>query len=453
MNLSRVMSILAEPISAEMRGLLQARWEELPEDLRQPWQVVGQHYTHCGYTLGPAYCSFGCTHCYLPKNANHAPLPTLDEMREQIDANRRFQGHGGGLQITGGDVVDAYFRAGRPEELIEIVRYANNSGVIPMLMTHGQKLLEHPEFLEELVVKGGLRKLAVHIDITMAGRPGFPIKSLKSEADLHPLRESFIDLILAVRKKTGKAFFAAHAVTVTEANLPSVGEVVRFLMSKRRNLDAFRLVSFQTEADVGRTRFSARPVTAQAVWDEVCAAVGVGLSRNNFWFGHPDCSNLTSLLVTYPEQKVVNMNPGDEPSHAYWGQILKHFGGVGGRGESFAESVLRKLAVLARHPSMVPKTIAYAVHRLRQEGLGPRFFWQVARGQVGGLNIVLHNFMSQAEVASGSEEVKRRLAACSFRGAVRQDGQWKAVPMCQMNALEREGLYDDQIVQLSARAS
>ena len=50
-------------------------------------------------------------------------FPSLAQMKEQIDANRRFQGPGGGLQITGGDVADAYWRAGRQNELIEIVRY------------------------------------------------------------------------------------------------------------------------------------------------------------------------------------------------------------------------------------------------------------------------------------------------------------------------------------------
>ena len=34
--------------------------------------------------------------------------------------------------------------------------YAYSVGSIPMLMTHGQTLIEQPEFLERLVVEGGL---------------------------------------------------------------------------------------------------------------------------------------------------------------------------------------------------------------------------------------------------------------------------------------------------------
>ena len=181
-------ALVFHPVSSAKRELLHQRWQELPKALRTDHQVVGRQLAHCGYTMGAAYCSFGCTHCYLPRNANQAPLPTLEEMKEQIDANRRLLGENGALQITGGDVLDAYWKADRIGELEEILRYANEAGTVPMLMTHGQVLLDHPEVFERLVIEGGLRKLAIHIDITQAGRPGYPIKNLSSESDLHPLK-------------------------------------------------------------------------------------------------------------------------------------------------------------------------------------------------------------------------------------------------------------------------
>ena len=179
------------PINEEKQALLRARWESLPHELRTPNQLAGRHLTHCGFTTGASYCSFRCTHCYLPENANQVPMPSLAQMKDQIDANRRFQGPGAGLQLTGGDVADAYWRAGRQEELIEVARYAVRVGLVPMLMTHGQTLLEHPEFLEALVRDGGLRQVAVHIDMTQAGRHSYPINRLTSESDLHPIREAF----------------------------------------------------------------------------------------------------------------------------------------------------------------------------------------------------------------------------------------------------------------------
>jgi len=182
------------PINGEKQALLRERWNGLPSELRTANQLAGRHLTHCGFTTGASYCSFHCTHCYLPANANQVPIPSLAQMKEQIDANRLFQGPGGGLQITGGDVADAYWRAGRQSELIEVVRHTVGVGLVPMLMTHGQTLLEHPEFLEALVIEGGLRQVAVHIDMTQAGRHGYAIARIKSESDLQPVREAFTDL-------------------------------------------------------------------------------------------------------------------------------------------------------------------------------------------------------------------------------------------------------------------
>jgi hypothetical protein len=167
----------------------------------------------------------------LPKNANSVPIPSLAQVKEQVDANRRFQGPGGGLQTTGGDVADAYWKAGRADELIEIVRYAISIGSVPMLMTHGQTLIEHPTFLERLVAEGGLRQISVHVDMTQAGRHGFPIGRIKSEADLHPVRQSFTDLALRVRAKTGRHLEYALSFTVTRKNIGDVPEVIRWYLA------------------------------------------------------------------------------------------------------------------------------------------------------------------------------------------------------------------------------
>ena len=438
----KLLSILRQPIPDEMRALLKARWASLPSALKNDRQVMGRHLVHCGYTMGASYCSLGCTHCYLPSNANRVPLPSLDEMRAQIDANRRLIGPGGGLQITGGDVVDAYWRAGRTEELIELVRYANRAGVVPMLMTHGQVLLEHPWLLERLVKEGGLRKIALHIDITQAGRPGYPLRRLSSEADLHPLRQAFVDLILGVRRSTRTRFFAAHTVTVTERNIASVPEILRWLLADPRRLRAFRMLSFQTEADVGRTRFSRCPATPSATWAQICRGLGAELPRDSLEFGHPDCSNMTSLLVLFPERRVINLIPSDPRSRAFWSRVLNVFGGTGARGEFPSESVLRKLSALARHPTMLWRIPQYALRRMREEGLGPGFVGRALTGRLSALNIVMHNFMSASDLQRPRREViETRLSACSFRGAVRRNGEWVAMPMCEMNVDHRESIY------------
>src|SRR5947209_9251813 len=216
------------PINGEKLRVLRERWDSLPAELRTNNQISGRHLTHCGFTLGASYCSFHCTHCYLPKNANEIPIPSLEQVKEQIDANRRLQGPGGGLQITGGDVADAYWKSGRADELVEIVRYAYSVGSIPMLMTHGQTLIEHPEFLERLVVEGGLRQISVHVDMTQAGRHGFPIGRFKSETDLHPVRQASTELAVRVREKTGLLLEYSLSFTVTRRNIDDVPAVIHW---------------------------------------------------------------------------------------------------------------------------------------------------------------------------------------------------------------------------------
>ena len=260
---------LLSPISVGTRELLDQRWQQLPENLRTPRQVVGQHWVQCGFITGPSYCSFGCTHCYLPKDANHQKQPEIGQIKEQLDANRKLLGHGGHIQITGGDVVDAYVRTDNFDDLVEIVRYTNQIGLVPMLMTHGQSLLEKPERLHRLVLEGGLGKISFHIDMTQAGRSGYSIKQLKRESDLNSLRSLFTELILNTRKETGKRLVGAQTVTVTERNIDSIGDILAWQMSSRNNLSAFSTISFQPEADVGRTRFSDQPVTPEIVWGKI----------------------------------------------------------------------------------------------------------------------------------------------------------------------------------------
>jgi len=397
--------------------------------------------------MGPSYCSFGCTHCYLPTNANSVPRPPLREMRRLIDANRELLGPGGALQVTGGDVVDAYLREGHPEELVEVIRYAVERELVPMIMTHGHSLLEHPELLDALV-RAGLSKLAIHIDMTQAGRPGYPIKSVARESDLHPLRDRFVELIRSTRRRTGRPLSAAHTMTITRNNLDYIPEVVEWLTRRRENLDAFRMLSLQTEADVGRTRFSSTPVTAQESWARVAHAVGADLPRETLRFGHPDCSSMMTLAVVFPEGRFIRLSDDTEPSRLFWADLLRTFGGLGTRSTRTLEENLRRLALLARRPSLVWSGLRFAADRVYRERIGPTTLWRALTGRVGGLSIVMHNFMSRDALQHPqSAEVRDRLAACSFRGAVKKDGEWTALPMCSMNIDERETHYRTRIAR------
>ncbi|MBA3650942.1 MAG: radical SAM protein, partial [Chthoniobacterales bacterium] len=428
------------PINQEKQALLRARWEALPNELRTPNQLAGRHLTHCGFTTGASYCSFRCTHCYLPANANEVPIPSLAQMKEQIDANRRFQGPGGGLQITGGDVADAYWRAGRQLELIEIVRYAVRVGLVPMLMTHGQTLLEHPEFLEALVVEGGLRQVAVHIDMTQAGRHGYPINRLTSERDLHPLREAFTELASNIRQRTGLPLELAHNCTVTERNIDSVAEIVRWFLADPVRSRIWRILSFQPEANTGRTVFSAHPVTPKIVWQKLCHGMGLQLDGSAYLGGHPDCNQGASLLVEQNGGRYFPLLPNDEKTKRLFADILATVGAISTMttdSEGASPLPYRVAGAFARHPRLAVRGLCRAAALIASGQIPVPFLRALITGRVHTINIGTHNFMDARQVANAPNDpvVQARLDACVFKGAVknRATGDWEAVPMCAMN--------------------
>jgi hypothetical protein len=435
------------PLNAEKQRYLAQRWAELPPELRTPNQVSGRHLTHCSFTLGASYCSFRCTHCYLPKNANDVPIPSLAEMREQIEANRRFQGPGGGLQITGGDVADAYWRAGRADELVAIVRHAYAVGLVPMVFTHGQTLLEHPEFFERLVVEGGLRQVAIHIDMTQAGRHGYPIGRIQSEADLHPVREAFTQLARDLRARTGLPLEFAHNCTVTARNLASVPEIIRWFLADPERTHIWRMLSFQPEADTGRTIFSKTPVTPADVWAQIQAGTGLRVRRDASIFGHPDCNSWTSILVARPSGRYGTLLP-DAPGFArLFGQVLDQIGALSLVTDEAGTPPYRLLGVLLRHPLLAARLAVSLARHIGSGGLPQEVVAAALRGEVHTLGIGIHNFMDAEKVAAapGDPVVRARLDSCVFKGAVKRNGTWEAVPMCSMNQQTWSDIYAERL--------
>ena len=435
------------PLNAEKQRYLAQRWAELPAELQTPNQISGRHLTHCSFTLGASYCSFHCTHCYLPKNANEVPIPSLAEMREQIEANRRFQGPGGGIQITGGDVADAYWRAGRADELIEIVRHAYAVGLVPMVFTHGQTLIEQPQFLERLVVEGGLRQVAVHIDMTQAGRHGYPIGRVKSEADLHPVREAFTQLARDIRAKTGLPLEFAHNCTVTERNLEHVPEIIRWFLADPERTRIWRILSFQPEADTGRTIFSKKPITPADVWAKLQEGAGLRLRRDASILGHPDCNSWASLLVARPTGEYCALLPDDPSFDQLFGQVLDQIGALSLVTDEAGTPLYRLLGVLLRHPLLTARLLLRTARHVNSGQMPGGVFRAMIRREVHTLGLGIHNFMGAEQVAGAPHDpvVKARLDSCVFKGAVKRNGEWEAVPMCSMNQQTWSEIYSERL--------
>jgi len=87
------------------------------------------------------------------------------------------------------------------DDLARIVRQARELELDPMLMTHGQRLLEEPEYLRRLMVEGGLAKVAVHVDRTQRGRRG--VSSYPSEPELMLVRDQLAAPFADVSRTTG----------------------------------------------------------------------------------------------------------------------------------------------------------------------------------------------------------------------------------------------------------
>ena len=435
------------PIHEEKARVLKERWDSLPRELQTNNQISGRHLTHCGFTLGASYCSFHCTHCYLPKNANQIPIPSLEQVKEQIDANRRLQGPGGGLQITGGDVADAYWKSGRADELVEIIKYAYSVGSIPMLMTHGQTLIEQPQFLERLVVEGGLRQISVHVDMTQAGRHGYPIGRIKCEADLHPVRQAFTDLALRIRAKTGFILEYALSFTVTRRNIDDVPEVIRWYLADPQRSYIWRMLSFQPEADTGRTIFSQRPITSADVWQKICDGVGMPLRRDVSIFGHPDCNSWASLLIARPSGKYFPLLPDDPKFDALLGEVLAKIGGLSLVNDDAGTPAYRLGGVLFKNPLLIARVATQMLRYLTSRNAPREIFQSLIRGQVHTLGVGMHNFMDAKQVACADSDpvIKARLDSCVFKGAVKRNGTWEAVPMCSMNQQTWSEVYDARL--------
>ena len=432
-------------VNSETLSLLRQRWSELPEYLQTDNQVVGKHWVQCAYTMGPSYCSFGCSHCYLPKDANRVPLVTLAEMKQQIDANRKLIGYGGRIQITGGDVVDAYIKANKQSELIEVIRYTVDQGLVPMLMTHGQSLLDNPTLLHDLILQGGLRKLSFHVDMTQAGRKNYPLKQISRERDLNPVRDQIVDMLVQARKITGKRVTGAHTVTVCDANIESIGDILDWIISNPQNMDFTRTISFQTEADVGRTLYQSNRATPEKVWHKIEQSVGMNLCRDQLIFGHPDCTSTATLLARSQDRKIVNLSGNSTPLKTFRYSILSLCSGWNlSENKLIHARVLRAIAILKK-PTIITQTLGFGRALFKYHNLTFSMLFALLAGKASGFNIVMHNFIDAEEAAKPScQTTQDRLDACSFRGAVQRDGQWVAVPMCEVNSSIRPKLYEQR---------
>lgn len=401
--------------AVERRAALAAAWETLPTAFRLPTQFLGRQYAGCGATIGAMpRCDFTCRGCYLGPDANRRRPRPLAELHAQLDALRAWLGPAGNLQLTDGELTL------RPEgELVALIAYARRIGLVPMLMTHGETFRRRPGMLERLMTAGGLTEVCFHVDTTMRGRRD-AYDGADRETDLDGLRADFAAMVRRARRTTGRHLEAASTVTVTRRNLDDVPGLVRWFLA---NADAFKMVSFQPVAAVGRTERTLDGVGADELWRRIAAgADALDLAASEGYLGHPACSRFVQGLVGRRGGRpaFVPLYRRDRPAEmALLRDLLDRAGGTSFRLDGRRRSVARAAALALRHGRfLATRLLPHAWRVVRRTGtLRPRYFC-----------LVSHHFMSAAEMATplGAE----RLASCAFR--VPLDGG--LAPMCAVNA-------------------
>lgn len=402
------------------REILAAVWAQMPARLRLPTQFLGRHYAGCGATIGAMpRCDFKCHGCYLTHDANSARPAPLADIEDQLDQIRAWLGPGGNVQLTDGEIT-----LRKEAELLAIITYARRIGLVPMLMTHGETFRRDPGLLERLV-RGGLTEICFHVDTTMRGRRDH-YDQAQAERELDGLRATFADLIRATRRRTGRHVQAASTVTVSRANLDQVPDIVRWFLA---NADAFKMVSFQPVAAVGRTAASLTGVTAGELWARIAQGCGdPEVARGFGYLGDPDCSRFVQGLVSARTRKFVPLYDGNSARDMrLLAELLERFGGNGMRAGNWRQSLRAGRRTIAAHGLFLLRNIPLALARR---------LWALRTLRPRYLCIVSHHFMSAAELETGRG--RERLANCVFRVPV----AGRLEPMCAINALGiREQVY------------
>lgn len=441
--LRRALRALARPIEPESRVALARAWARVPASLRGPRQFLGRQYAGCSATIGAMpRCDFACRGGYLGRDANRAkPLP-LRALFSQLRSLRAWLGPGGNLQLTDGEV-----ELRDPEELLALCRGAREIGLVPMLMTHGEGLRRDPRRLDRLVREGGLGELSIHIDSTQRGRRDPRYRYATTERALAPLRDEFAALIRKTRRRTRRRLQAASTVTVTRDNLGEVADIVAWMV---RNADAFKMVSFQPVADVGRTEAALRgAVSREALWFEIARGLGLDaadLSAQQGFLGHPECSRFAQgVVATRPgaaSRFVPLLDQNDSRDRRLGERLFERFGGLTFRLDSLPEALARAAGLFCRAPVLLaiglPAWSWRVLGRVAPGGRLPLMIeWLTGRTQFRYHNIVSHHFMDAEELATPLG--RERLDLCAFKVSV--DGEM--VSMCEVNASGlRERLYE-----------
>jgi hypothetical protein len=432
------------PVHPETERALAERWAALPDHVKTPAQSLGQHAVGCEGTHGVfPKCNLTCTPCYHSADANKVRVDgdhTVAAIEEQMAYLEQRRGPYAHAQLIGGEVSLL-----PPDAHAAALQTMRSHGRSPMSMTHGDF---DPEYLRALVTDddGALRfdriSFAAHFDMLMRGRRG-AVKP-KSEAELDPFRQRFVQMFRDLAAETGLKYYLAHNMTVTPANLDQVAETVRAVLPM-----GFSMMSFQPAAHVGddrRWKESYTAVDVDAVWAQLEAGLGHRVPHEGVEFGDPRCNRVAfGLMVDGHWHGVIH--PDDAADRAARDRFFAHYGGVAFSGTPPLFLLLKLARVLRHHPGDLPVALRWAARTVRRVG-GLRTVVRAVRSKrLGLMTFEVHSFMDAEQVGPAWAMMQRgetatdpqllatqeRLAACTYSMSHPETGQ--LVPACAQHSV------------------
>ncbi|MBV7697461.1 radical SAM domain-containing protein [Streptomyces sp. TRM70350] len=429
------------PYDPEFVAAMERRWAELPDGVKTPAQIIGQHGVGCEGTHGVfPKCNLKCTPCYHSRDANAVRVDgpnTRQQVAAQMGLLRRLRGPRAHTQLIGGEVSLL-----APDDHAATLQIMREHGREPMSFTHGD--FDYA-YLERLALgPDGRRRFtrlsfAAHFDKFMYGRRG--IERPPSEQALNPHRKRFAQMFVRLRREHGVRFFLAHNMTVTPGNLDEVAGVIR-----DNHAACYGMFSFQPAAFIGderRWKEQYRAATPDAVWAEIERGAGTRLDHNVFHNGDVRCNR--TAYGFYAGGRWFPFLDGDDPRDlAVRDAFFRHLGKVNFTGTPPALLAARLLRVVARHPVTIAAALTWLGRTVRRVGVGRL----VRHGfRVRPVTFVMHMFMDAADVAPAWElmqrgetsddprlrETQERLAACQYSMAHPENGT--LVPACVQHSV------------------
>lgn len=437
----RTLERATRPYDPEFVAAMERRWAELPDAVRTPAQIIGQHGVGCEGTHGVfPKCNLKCTPCYHSRDANAVRVDgphTREQVTAQMGLLRELRGPRAHAQLIGGEVSLL-----PPDNHAATLRIMREHGREPMSFTHGD--FDY-DYLKRLALgPDGRRRFdrlsfAAHFDRFMYGRRG--VERPPSEKALTPYRRCFAEIFHRLRREHKVRFFLAHNMTVTPGNLDEVADVIR------DNHDAgFGMFSFQPAAFLGderRWKEDYREATPDAVWAEIERGAGTPLDFHVFHNGDVRC-NRTAYGFYVGRRWFPFLDGDDWRDLADRDAFFRYFGKVNFTGTRTALLAARLLRVVARHPFTAVVAVGWLTRTVRRVGvvrlLAHRF-------RVRPVTFVMHVFMDAEVVAPAWElmrrgetsddprlrETQERLAACQYSMAHPEDGT--LVPACVQHSV------------------